>query len=564
MAVTTSKRLGDKLVEAGLITQEQLEFALREQKRTGKLLGETLRSLGFITGQDIADVLISDLGVERAEITKQITDGTITELVPREFAETHRIVPLYLDGDTLTVAMADPFDVPTIDFVKRQTHFQVEPVLASDSELARAMERAYGRDAAMEDLISRSLAQLGKIGEADVDDLALMTEVAAVAPVVELLDHMIATGVADAATDIHIQPEQGHLVIRYRVDGLLHQGTTLPKELQAALISRIKIMANLDIAERRLPQDGRVTFTVGNTKVDLRISVCPTIYGEDAVVRILDKTKLELELGSLGFQPEAASTFKNMLERAYGMILVTGPTGSGKTTTLYSALHILNTPDKGILTIEDPVEYELPFVRQTQVNVKAGLTFASGLRSMLRQDPDIVMVGEIRDLETAETAVRAALTGHLVLSTLHTNDAAGALPRLIDMGVEPFLAASSVIGVLAQRLVRRLCDVCKIPEEPSESMLEVLGLSDSKGITIYQPQGCEKCRGTGYRGRTAIVEMLTMNEKMRELVMSGSSADAIREAGKRSGMQTLEEDGYKKVLDGVTSFTEVMRVIRTS
>ncbi|RMD85832.1 MAG: type II/IV secretion system protein, partial [Calditrichaeota bacterium] len=387
-----------------------------------------------------------------------------------------------------------------------------------------------------------------------------LKQLSAEAPVVKLVNLIIAQAILDKASDIHIEPEEKSLRVRYRIDGILHEAFNPPKHLQAAIISRIKILSDLDIAESRVPQDGRFQVSLNGREVDLRVSTLPTVHGENVVLRILDKSSLMIDLEELGFSEDSLKQFKSLLASSYGIILVSGPTGSGKTTTLYSALQSINTPDKNIVTIEDPVEYRLKMIRQSQVNVKAGLTFASGLRAILRQDPDIVMVGEIRDSETAKIAVEAALTGHLVLSTIHTNDAPGGLTRLTEMGVEPFLTASATVGVVAQRLVRRICENCKEPYKPSPAILEELGISQEKERRFYRGVGCEECKNTGYKGRMGIYEIMSMDETLRELTLKQASSDQIKKVAIQHGMRTLRQDGLFKAIQGITTLEEVIRV----
>ncbi|MDP2942896.1 MAG: ATPase, T2SS/T4P/T4SS family, partial [Candidatus Omnitrophota bacterium] len=460
---------------------------------------------------------------------------------------------IYQAGKNLTVAMANPMDQKVIDEIRKVSNLNVRPVFSPISEIKDRIEREYG-----------GAGPAFKESPKEVEELI---EVASLAPVIQMVDSVITKAVEQGASDIHLEPEQKHFYCRYRIDGILRDYPELPKRYEAAIISRIKIMASMDIAEKRLPQDGRIQLTVANKNVDLRVSTFPTLNGENVVLRILDRSRAFLELNQLGFPPETLKVFEKAITRPYGIILVTGPTGSGKTTTLYAALNKINSVEKNIMTLEDPVEYEIARVRQSQVNPKAGLTFATGLRSMVRQDPNIIMIGEIRDKETADIAIHAALTGHLVFSTLHTNDSASAATRLIDIGVEPFLVATSVIAILAQRLVRTLCLHCKKSYTPTKEELELLGIkealrSSDEKFVLYKEVGSRRCFETGYSGRMGIFEILIPNDEIKELISRKVSATVINEAAVRAGMKTLREDGTLKVKKGVTTVAELLRVTK--
>jgi len=557
------KRLGDILVEVGFITEEELQKALEKQKGGNKRLGAVLKEMKLVTEQDVMEALEYQLGIPHVNLKQHIIDPDVINMVPQALAERHKAIPIKRRGDNLTVAMADPLDVMAIDDIRLKTGCEVMPVIASESDVDYAIEQYFGSEDVVNEFVQDINAKVGSDDSSDieVDRLRQMVEEA---PVVRLVNNIITEGIKLRASDIHIEPQEEEIRVRYRVDGILHNEMTIPKHTHSALVSRIKIMADLDIAERRLPQDGRVQMVVKDREVDLRVSVLPTVEGEKVVIRILDKSNLMLSIDKLGFLPEHQSFFEKMIKQPHGMVLITGPTGSGKTTTLYSALSSLDTEDQNIITVEDPVEYRLEGINQVQTNPKAGLTFASGLRSILRQDPDIVMVGEIRDKETANIAIHAALTGHLVLSTLHTNEAAGALSRLIDMGIEPFLVASSVLGVVAQRLVRTVCAECKTHDEDAlvDTNLEKYLGSGQDSIELYHGDGCRFCNNTGYHGRTAIHEILEVTPKIKRLVVNKASAVDIEEAAKEEGMIALETCGLKKANQGLTTIEEVMRVTK--
>jgi type IV pilus assembly protein PilB len=557
------KRLGELLVEAGLITKEQLEKALAEHRRTGERLGKVLVRQGLVKEQDIISLLEYQLGIAQVRLPPGSVNRELARLVPEPLARRYQAVPVRLEGNRLVVAMVDPLNVMAVDDLRLSTGYEIIPAIAAEAEIERALEECYGQPLPLPELVATDEAEPAPALQAEVFDLDRQAaQAGAEAPIVRLVNGILHQALRERASDVHIEPQAEEVRVRYRVDGALRPVMSLPKVHHAAIVSRIKIMGAMDIAEKRLPQDGRVQIRVAGRQVDLRVSTMPTIFGEKVVIRLLDRGAMFLSLDELGFQPETLARYRRLIRRAYGMILVTGPTGSGKTTTLYATLREINSPEKNIITIEDPVEYVLEGINQIRVNPKAGLTFASGLRSILRQDPDVIMVGEIRDRETADIAIRSASTGHLVLSTMHTNDAAGAITRLLDMGVEPFLVASSVIGVVAQRLVRTLCPRCReaysVPEGAEERLL--LGEPEQTPLTLYRAVGCPECGGTGYRGRMAIQEVMPMSSALRRLVLARASSEEIAAQAVAEGMVTLWQDGLAKARQGLTTVDEVMRV----
>jgi len=550
------KALGQRLIDAGLISRDQLETALREQRRTGEQLGRILQSLGFVTEDGLSASLQEELGADRVSLGSIALSPELTAMVPAEMAREYQLVPLAFDEGTLTIAMADPCNIVAVDAVRKAVGCPVTVAAASPREVRAAIERYYTDAASHDSLIERI------IDEARAAAVSQNAEEAAgQAPIIELVDNLIIKALKDHATDIHIEPDEKLVRTRFRVDGILHQGPSIPKELQSALISRIKIQADLDISERRTPQDGRIKFVKNLRETDLRVSVYPTAHGEDVVLRVLDKSSVCLRLEQLGFDRETQERLRMLVHEPHGMLLVTGPTGSGKTTTLYSLLAEVNSLEKNVITVEDPIEYQLPMIRQSQVNPRIGLTFAAGLRAILRQDPDVIMLGEVRDSETARIAISAALTGHLVLTTLHTNTAAGALPRLMDMGIEPFLLSSSVTGVLAQRLVRTICSECKESYGAPPAEAEQLGCEP--GTRLYRGRGCPNCRETGYRGRTTLFELILPSDEIRRLVLQRAADTDIAQAARAAGAKSILDVARDKVLGGITTLAEVTRVCRT-
>ncbi|MGD0337021.1 MAG: type II secretion system ATPase GspE [Candidatus Omnitrophota bacterium] len=556
------KSLGDSLVEAGIISAEQLKKAQEEEKNTGTRLRKVLIDKGMVSEEDLAEFISNKLSLPRIELNNYLIDPKIIELVPEELARKHELIPLLKIGNRLTCVMVDPWNIFALDEVRAKTNLIIEPAVATESEIKKSLGQYYGTKGTMEDLIKTMHEEKLGFKEEKEIDLNKLGEIADQAPVIKLVNLTIMKAVKEGASDIHIEPEEEGLNIRLRVDGMLYGVSSPPKYLQFAIISRIKIMANLDIAERRKPQDGSFSIKMEGKEIDIRVSCVPTMHGENVVLRLLDVSSVLLGLDQLGFPKSVQDTYEKLIVRSHGIILVTGPTGSGKTTTLYASLAKINTVEKNIITIEDPVEYKLRGIRQIQVNLKADLTFANGLRSILRQDPNVIMVGEIRDYETAEIAIHAALTGHLVFSTLHTNDAAGAITRLIDLGAEAFLVSSSVIGVLAQRLIRTICPHCKEKYSPTKEVLKDLGLDEEEKIEFSRGKGCSKCMQSGYKGRIGIFELMVMNDKIHSLTTSKTPREEIKRQAVASGMLTLRDDGIKKIKDGLTTVEEVLRVIQ--
>ena len=555
--------LGQVLVRLGAITAEEMHAAVERQKADGRKLGEMLVAEERITRDQLAKAMALRMGVGLFTLADGV-DPALGRLIDEKSARRYQAVPVRMDADgRLVVAMADPSNVFAIDDLRILTRHEIRPALASAEEIQTLLGQTSRIDAVVADLVQETG---GEEGGSPVDP-ADIADAADDAPVVRLVNSLIARAVDERASDIHLEPQAKEMVVRYRVDGVLRTVTSVPYRLAVGVASRVKIMADLDIAERRVPQDGRVGLNVGGRPLDLRIATLPTVYGEKIVMRILDKSNVMLTLAELGFAKDVLAKFEACYRRPYGALLVTGPTGSGKSTSLYGALNQLNSTDKNIITVEDPVEYRLAGINQVQVNPKAGLTFAAGLRSILRCDPDIVMIGEIRDRETAQIAIESALTGHMVLATIHTNDSAGALTRLTEMGVEPFLSASAVAGILAQRLARRLCAHCKqqvmVPKTHLEELVDLSalppGLPDP--VPVFKPVGCPRCQETGYRGRVGVYEMLVMSETMERMVVGGASGEEIAAQARSEGMRTLREDGLRKVLSGHTSIEEVARAV---
>jgi type IV pilus assembly protein PilB len=556
------KMLGEMLISEGLISREQLERALSEQKLHGGRIGILLRSMGFVTEEDIIKVLGKQMGIQPVTLSSIIIDPDVVKIIPETMARRHQVIPLFKKDRVLTLAMVDPLNVFAIDDLRRATGMEIQPAVSSETEVMKAIDRFYGGTSTMEEAAKEADVQgYGVMAEDQVIDLQRVGDDT---PMIKLVNTMITQAVREGASDIHIEPDAEVLRIRYRVDGILREVMTPPRNLQAGVVSRIKIMADLDIAEKRVPQDGRIQMKVGEKDVDIRLSTLPTIFGEKLVMRLLDKSSILLGLEDLGLTMDTLAQFEKMIRRPYGLLLVTGPTGSGKTTTLYAALNRISSVERNVITIEDPVEYQLKYINQVQVNLKTGVTFANGLRAILRQDPDVVMVGEIRDTETASIAIQAALTGHLVFSTLHTNDAAGAVARLLDMGAEPFLVVSTLIGVVAQRLVRKVCTHCKGPFTPTADLIKSLNLdklmNGQKETRLVKGAGCQQCRNTGYSGRLGIYEILPINEAIRNLIVTKASSAAIRNQAIQSGIAGLRLHGLAAALKGFTTLEEVLRV----
>lgn len=552
------RRLGDMLLEAGKISLAQLNRALETQRKTKRRLGEVLIDQGLLTEDEIADVLAQQLSLERIDLEKTFVEQDIARSIPKEVALKYTAIPIFMRDDKLVVAMSDPLNMFAIDDICFITQKRIQPAVSTKKQIQKAIEIYYTKqdtDQAIEELKREftDFAETTQRTEMDVSD-----DIQA-APAVRLTNSIINQAIATNASDIHIEPFEHHVAVRYRVDGVLFESNRIPQSLYSAVSTRIKIMAGMNIAEKRLPQDGRIELETKGRSYDFRVSSLPTVFGEKIVIRVLDRTTFDFTRDKLGFTERENEMLDKIIRMPYGIVLLTGPTGSGKTTTLYSLLSEVNTPDKNIVTIEDPVEYMLPGINQVQVNPKAGLTFAAGLRSILRQDPDIIMIGEIRDEETAQIAVRAAITGHLVLSTLHTNDAPGAITRLVDMGVEPYLAADAIVAVIAQRLVRKLCPNCREPYTAEGNEMMILNLD--KPVRLYRAVGCPACQNSGYRGRTAIHEVMMVGREHRNIIARGGSAEEIREVSISQGMVDLYESCRRLVLDGVTSIQEMVRTV---
>ena len=565
-----SQRVGDLLLEAGKITADELERGLQAQKKNGGRLGQALVELGHITDRELVEVLSMHHGVPAIKLEEITVDERVINIVPAEAARKYTVLPVSKAGAKLTIAMVDPSNVFAMDDIKFMTGYNVEPVVASETSLKAAIDQYYGSTHAielkqvMEDLTVDD-GDLELLEEDEEFDLAKLEEDSEQAPVVRLVNVILTDAIKRDASDIHIEPYEKEFRVRYRIDGVLYEMMRPPFRLREAITSRIKIMSKLDIAEKRLPQDGRIkikTRVGGRVKdLDFRVSILPTIFGEKIVMRLLDKDNLMLDMSRLGFEQDSLRRFEQAIFRPYGMVLVTGPTGSGKTNTLYSALQRLNTPETNIITAEDPVEFNLPGINQVQMKEQIGLNFATALRSFLRQDPNIILVGEVRDFETAEVAIKAAMTGHLVLSTLHTNDAPSSINRLMNMGIEPFLVATSVHLVGAQRLVRRICTFCKEPADyPEQALIDIgFGEKEAKTLKLYRGSGCERCSQTGYKGRVGLFEAMDIDDDIRELILSGASSHELRQAAVQNGMIGLRESGLQKIRDGVTTMDEVIR-----
>ncbi len=559
------QRAVEILVEQGGLTHEQFEQALAQQRMDpGASIGEIVLAKKWVRKDELMHALAKSLGVQYVDLTAIHVDPLAAQLLSQRDSHRYRALPIaFVDDHTVLVAMAEPSNIVTIDDLRILTGLDVEPALADRADIVAALSKLKSQ----EDDVSEQLeARAGDDDDTSFDELRDIREQVDAAPVVKLVNGILARAADENASDIHFEPQAGELLVRFRHDGVLHQTMSIPKRLQAGVISRLKIMADLDIAERRVPQDGRIGLSVGGRPVDMRVASLPAVYGEKIVIRLLDRSNALLRLEQLGFSEDALERYSRSFRKPYGAILVTGPTGSGKSTTLYATLNILNTVEKNIITVEDPVEYRLAGINQVQINPKAGLSFASGLRSILRCDPDIIMVGEIRDEETAQVAVESALTGHLVLSTLHTNDAPGALTRLTEMGVEPFLTASAVDCVIAQRLVRKLCEHCREPYQPGAETLKNYKFPEQlaakwDGKTLHRAVGCSRCSGTGYKGRIGLFEVMPITESIERLIVERRSADEIGRLAREEGMFNLREDGLRRVVEGSTTIEEIARVV---
>ena len=555
------KQLGDILLEEGLVTEGQLMAALDEQATRGESLGRVLVDIGMLTEAQLVQALARQVGMEFVDLTEYPVDRAAVALIPASVCRRHTVLPVAFDNGTLLVAMANPGNVVAVDDVRAISGMSVRTVVATHDDLLGAIDRYCRADEEIDELAS---AFEEETGSQDTDLSKIGDHVEDDAPIVRFVNILVTQAIQDRASDIHIEPAEKDLLVRYRIDGVLHEMQRAPKQIQSGVISRLKIMSDIDIAERRKPQDGRMSVNHNGRKIDLRVATLPTVWGEKVVMRILDNSTASLDLRDLSFLDDNFAIYQESYTKPYGMILVTGPTGSGKSTTLYATLNAVARPEINVITVEDPVEYRLPGINQVQVNPKAGLTFASALRSILRSDPDVVLLGEIRDHETAQIAIEAALTGHLVLSTLHTNDAPSAITRLIEMGIEPFLVGSALDAVVAQRLARKLCDKCKEPYQPTPE--ELLGarfpwLEGEPIPELFRPVGCPTCSKTGYRGRIALHEVMAITEDIERHAVAHSSAADIAATARQQGMITLREDGWRKVALGWTSVEEILRVV---
>ncbi|MFN8077503.1 MAG: ATPase, T2SS/T4P/T4SS family [Kineosporiaceae bacterium] len=553
------RQLADILLEGGLVDEAQLAAAYDEHQRGGRSLGRVLVEHGVLTEAQLVAALAQQIGLSFVDLSEFSIDGAAVGMLPAAVCRRHTVLAIGFEEQRLVLAMADPSNVFALDDIRSITGLEPRPVVATREDLLTAIDRMYRNDGEMDDLTTQLTHD-----EDDHEDLSKVKEVVDDAPIVKYVNLLITQAIQDRASDIHIEPGENDLRVRYRIDGVLHEVMRSPRSIQSGVISRLKIMADINIAERRIPQDGRLSVTAMGRKIDLRVATLPTVWGEKVVMRILDNSTATLALSDLGFEDSNYARYSASFTKPYGMILVTGPTGSGKSTTLYATLNIVSKPEINVITVEDPVEYRLPGINQVQVNAKAGLTFAAALRSILRSDPDVVLIGEIRDHETAQIAVEAALTGHLVLSTLHTNDAPSAITRLTEMGIEPFLVGSALDCVLAQRLARRLCPKCKEPYTPTPEELIGARFPWQPGEplpTLHRAVGCSACAKTGYKGRLALHEVMAVSEEIERMAVSHSSATEIMAVAKAAGMSDLRADGLSKVRDGVTSLEEILRVV---
>jgi general secretion pathway protein E len=554
-----SRLLGEILVAEGLTSPDAVERALARQRTTGELIGEALVALGVVTQDEVLRAVAQQQDLPYLTRDEMPSALPVLKNLSAKYLRTYAVCPVSVEGGSVTVATSDPRNPMVVDDLRQTTGLSVKLVVSSPEAITEAIDRTYdGANAsALQRIVEGMDDERGQDGDEDVSHLR---DMAFEAPVVRLVNLLVENAITAEASDIHIEPFEDTLRIRYRIDGILYDQEAPPRRLQAAVTSRIKIMAEMNIAERRLPQDGRIRVNLHGTRVDIRVSTIPTVHGESIVMRLLQRSSVFLPLDKLGFPADTLKRFDALIKRPHGIVLVTGPTGSGKTTTLYAALDKINSPDRKIITVEDPVEYQLKGVNQIAVKPKIGLTFATGLRHIVRQDPDVILVGEIRDLETAEIAIQASLTGHLVFSTLHTNDAPAAITRLQDMGVEPYLVASVLEGVLAQRLVRRICAACRVPDTPSPADLDALGVTAPPGTRLFRGKGCEECRSTGYRGRMGIYELFPITEDARSLVLRRAPARDIRQYAVSAGMVTLRLDGWRRACEGLTTVEEILRV----
>jgi len=556
-AYNTRRRLGELLIEAECVTEEQIQKALQIQKETGDKLGEILVKEGYVNEEQILKVIESQFGIQYIDITKVYIDAEAVRMIPEELCRKHVMVAIEVSNGEITLAMKDPLNYYAIEDIKLLVALPIKPVISSETAIFSTIEKYFGKQNA-----EKAVQQFEKefVSTETKEETSESTKEIDNAPIVKYVNSIIENSIRNNASDIHIEPEDDCIRVRIRVDGILSEIMKSPINMINAIITRIKVMADMNVAEKRVPQDGRIAFKIENRSIDLRVSTIPTIYGEKTVMRVLDKTSFMLSKANLGLSPYNLEIFNGLIEKPYGIILVTGPTGSGKTSTLYTILSEVNDIKKNIITLEDPVEYNLKGINQVQLNSKAGLSFAAGLRSILRQDPDIVMVGEIRDGETAEIAIRAALTGHLVLSTLHTNDAPGVISRLTDMGIEPFLVSSSLIGIIAQRLVRKICPHCKKEHVPDDRDLSLLGIELDGDKKIYKGTGCRLCGNSGYKGRTAIFEIMEISKDLRLLIDQKTPTEILRDQAVKEGMVTLRDSCKQMIMDGATTVEEMIRI----
>jgi type IV pilus assembly protein PilB len=568
MVSSLRKRLTEALKDSQLISQDKLDQALEIQKKQGGNLGNILLSKGFIKEKELASLLSASLNIPIINLSRFKIDPEIIKLIPEKLAKQYRAIPVSRMGNNITLCMSDPLNIFAVDDIKALTRYNIEPVISTEKEIAEAINNYYGTESTQLAQILKEVKEadenepleIASIDEEELIDIDEASKQSKVAPIVKVVNLMITEALETRASDIHIEPQENSLRIRYRIDGALREAFVLPKKDQNAVMTRLKIMSGLDITEWRIPQDGRFRIRMREREVDFRVSVLPTSHGSKTVMRALDKSSLSVGLDKLGYLPEPLNMFKQAITKPYGMILVTGPTGSGKSTTLYSIITLLNTPEKNIVTIEDPVEYQVEGITQIQVNPEINFTFATGLRSVLRQSPDIVLIGEIRDFETADIAIKASLTGQLLFSTLHTNDACGAITRLIDMGAEPFLVASSLVAVAAQRLCRRICENCKEPHEVTPAVFKRLNIKAPPNAKFYYGKGCNKCNNTGYLGRMGTLEILLIDDEIRDMIVKRKSSDDIKAYAVSKGMHTLRDNAFQKALSGLTTIEEVLRI----
>ncbi|MFA5480241.1 MAG: ATPase, T2SS/T4P/T4SS family [Candidatus Muiribacteriota bacterium] len=554
------KRLGDLLIELEYITLEQLKAALESQKETKKRLGEALIDLGFVEESQILQVLSDQLGVPVINLNEYQISPDVIKLIPIQVAKKHNLIPLFKDSNRLTIAMADPLDVFAIDQIQYKTGLNIDIVIASKAEIDGAQKQYYSGSADVKNLVEGFQERIDEVNVSNQSEK--IEKINEDSPVVKFVNLILKEAINEKASDIHVEPDEDGVRIRYRVDGVLQSITEIPPKIQSALISRIKIMAGMDIAEKRLPQDGRINIKLNNLEIDVRVNTLPTVWGEKIVMRLLDKNSVMLGLDKLSFLPQHLEMYVRALNEPNGIVLLTGPTGSGKTSTLYAGLSSIKSPKVNITTVENPVEYRIPLINQVQIHSEIGMTFSAALRAILRQDPDVIMVGEIRDAETAEIAIESALTGHLVLSTLHTNDAPGAVTRLMEMGIEPYLLTPTLLVVVAQRLARRICEKCKVEQEPPEDLVKSLELNINPGEKFYIGEGCVSCSKTGYKGRVGIHEMFTLNDDLKNMILKKGSSNELRKIAIESGMQTLRENAVEKAKMGWTSLEEVLRITK--